>query len=96
MASQDQLQEGQQEVKAVVEEVSEVKTSLPAAKEAGDGDKDRILCDRLVQLDRTEIVLRETENRLMVVHSGGQHCCMNTDCPAINRLSYLPELVCVG
>ncbi len=80
MASQDQLQEVQQEIKAIVGEVSEVKTSLAAAEEAGDGDKVRFLRDRLVQLDRKEIVLRgervllrEKENKLTVPQTGGQH-----------------------
>ena len=95
MGSQAPLQEVQQEIKAVVGEVSEAKASLAAAEEAGDMDKVRFLRDRLVQLDRKEVLLREEKNKLMVVQSGGQHCCMNTDCPATNWLAYLPELVCV-
>ena len=73
MASQNQLQEVQQEIKAVVGEVSEVKTSLAAAKEAGDGNKDRFLRDRLVQLDSEWVVLREEKNKLNVAQTEGQH-----------------------
>lgn len=64
----------QQQNEAVVGEVSEVKTSLAAAEEAADGDKVGFLRDRLVQLDRKEVILREKDNKLMVVQSGGQHC----------------------
>lgn len=71
MASQNQVQEVQQQIEAVVGEVSEVKTSLAAAEEAADGDKVRFLRDRLVQLDRERVVLCEKENKLMVVQSGG-------------------------
>ena len=74
MASLAPLQEVQQEIKAVLEKVSELETSLAAAKQAGDDDEVRFLRDRLVQLDRERVVLREKENKLMVVQSGGQHC----------------------
>ncbi|DBB11837.1 TPA: hypothetical protein ACH3X3_005985 [Trebouxia sp. C0006] len=70
MASQNQVQEVQQQIEAVVGEVSEVKTSLAAAEEAADGDKVRFLRDRLVQLDRERVILREKENKLLVVQSG--------------------------
>ena len=59
---------------AVLGGVSEVKTSLAAAEEAGDGDKVRFLRDRLVQLDRKQVILRENENKLMVTQPGGQQC----------------------
>ncbi|KAL0052337.1 hypothetical protein WJX82_000522 [Trebouxia sp. C0006] len=72
MASLAPLQEVQQEIKAVLEKVSELETSLAAAKQAGDDDEVRFLRDRLVQLDRERVVLREKENKLMVVQSGGQ------------------------
>ncbi len=78
MASQNQVQEVQQQIEAVVGEVSEVKTSLAAAEEAADGDKVRFLRDRLVQLDRERVILREKENKLLVVQSGGQHCFHNS------------------
>ena len=74
MPSQAPLQEVQQEIQAVVVEVSQVKTSLAAAEEAGDEDELKILRDRLVQLDRKEVVLREKENKLTVAQLGGQHC----------------------
>ena len=57
MASLAPLQEVQQEIKAVLEKVSEVETSLAAAEEAEDMDKLRFLRDRLVQLDRERVAL---------------------------------------
>jgi len=74
MASQNQVQEVQQQIEAVVGEVSEVKTSLVAAEEAADGDKVRFLRNLLEQLYRKEVVLREEKNKLMDIQSGGQHC----------------------
>ncbi len=74
MARRDHLQEVQQQIEAVLEKVSEMETSLAAAEEAGDGDKLKFLRDRLVQLDRERVVLREEKNKLMVVRPGGQHC----------------------
>ena len=92
MASQDQLQEVQQQIEAVLDKVSEMETSLAAAEEAVDGDRVRFLRDRLVQLDKGWVILREEKNKLTVAQTGGQHCCMNTDCPATNWLAFLPEL----
>jgi len=78
MASQNQVQEVQQQIEAVVGEVSEVKTSLAAAKQAGDDDEVKHLRNLLEQLYRKEVILREKENKLMVVQSGGQHCFHNS------------------
>ncbi len=74
MASLAPLQEVQQQIMAVVEKVSEMETSLAAAEEAADGDKVRFLRNRLEQLDRKEVMLREEKNKLMDIQSGGQHC----------------------
>ncbi len=74
MASQDQLQEVQQQIEAVLEKVSEMETSLAAAEEAADGDKVRFLRNLLEQLYRERVVLREEKNKLMVAQPGGQHC----------------------
>ena len=68
----------QQQIEAVVGEVSEVKTSLAAAKQAGDDDEVKHLRNLLEQLYRKEVILREKENKLMVVQSGGQHCFHNS------------------
>ena len=80
MASLAPLQEVQQEIKAVLEKVSEVEISLAAAEEAEDMDKVRFLRDRLVQLDRERVALREEKNKFMVIQSGGQHwlTCQNS------------------
>ncbi len=78
MASQNQVQEVQQQIEAVVGEVSEVKTSLAAAKQAGDDDEVKHLRNLLEQLYRKEVILREKENKLMVVQPGGQHCFHNS------------------
>lgn len=48
MVCEDHLQEMQQELKAVLKDI----TSLAAAEEAGDMDRVRFLRDRLVQQDR--------------------------------------------
>ena len=72
MASLAPLHEVQQQIMAVVEKVSERETSLAAAKQAGDDDEVKHLRDRLVQLDRERVALREKENQLMVIQSGGQ------------------------
>ncbi len=75
MASQARLQEVQQEIKAVLEKISEMETSLAATEEAEDMDKVRFLRDRLVQLGRGWTTLQEKENKLMVAQPGvGQHC----------------------
>ncbi|DBB15284.1 TPA: hypothetical protein ACH3X3_003539 [Trebouxia sp. C0006] len=70
MASLAPLQEVQQQIMAVVEKVSEMETSLAAAEEAADGDKVRFLRNRLEQLDRKEVMLREEKNKLMDIQSG--------------------------
>ena len=74
MASLAPLQEVQQQIMAVVEKVSEMETSLAAAKQAGDDDEVKYLRDRLEHLDRERIILREMENKLTVTLPGGQHC----------------------
>ena len=75
MASQDHLQEVQQEIKGVLEKISEMETSLAAAEEAGVVYKVRFLCDRLVQLDRGWVALQEKVNKLMIAQPGvGQPC----------------------
>ncbi|KAL0046152.1 hypothetical protein WJX82_004094 [Trebouxia sp. C0006] len=48
-----------------------METSLAAAEEAADGDKVRFLRNRLEQLDRKEVMLREEKNKLMDIQSGG-------------------------
>ena len=80
MASLAPLQEVQQQIMAVVEKVSEMETSLAAAKQAGDDDEVRFLRDRLVQLDRERVARREEKNKLMDIQSGGQHwlTCQNS------------------
>ncbi|KAL0046151.1 hypothetical protein WJX82_004094 [Trebouxia sp. C0006] len=47
-----------------------METSLAAAEEAADGDKVRFLRNRLEQLDRKEVMLREEKNKLMDIQSG--------------------------
>ena len=73
MASLAPLQEVQQQIMAVVEKVSEMETSLAAAKQAGDDDEVKHLRNLLEQLDRERVALREEKNKLMVIQSGGQH-----------------------
>ncbi len=57
MASQNQVQEVQQQIEAVVGKVSELETSLAAAEEAADGDKVRFLRNLLEQLYREKVAL---------------------------------------
>ena len=78
MASQNQVQEVQQQIEAVVGEVSEVKTSLAAAKQAGDDDEVKHLRNLLEQLYREKVASREEKNKLTVTQPGGQHCFHNS------------------
>ncbi len=68
----------QQQIEAVVGEVSEVKTSLAAAKQAGDDDEVKHLRNLLEQLYREKVALREEKNKLTVTQPGGRHCFHNS------------------
>lgn len=71
MSSQTQLESVQQQIEDVAQEVSEVKASLSAAKQAEDGDDVSFLRDRLKQLDKEKVALREKENLLLRAQQGG-------------------------
>ena len=74
MSSQPQLDIVQQQIESVAQEVSEVKASLAAAKQAGDGDEVSFLRIQLEQLYKTEVALREKENILLRAQQGGGCC----------------------
>ena len=74
MSSPTQIENVQQQIEGVAQEVSEVKASLSAAELAGDGDKVSFLRERLTQLDKKEVALREEKNILLRAQQGGEHC----------------------
>ncbi len=67
MSSQTQVENVQQKIEGVAQEVSEVKASLSAAKQAGDGDEVSFLRTQLLQL-------REEKNLLLQAQQGGGRC----------------------
>ena len=62
------------QIEGVAQEVSELEASLSAAKQAEDGDEVSFLCDRLKQLDKEKVALREKENLLLRAQQGGGNC----------------------
>ena len=74
MSSPIQIQKVQQQIEGVAQEVSEVKTSLSAAEQAGDGDKVSFLRIQLEQLYKKEVALHEVKNILLRAQQGGEHC----------------------
>ena len=73
MSSQTQLESVQQQIEGVAQEVAEVKASLSAAKQAEDGDEVSFLRDRLRQLDKEKVALRDKENLLLRAQQEGGH-----------------------
>ncbi len=71
MASQDQLLAVQQDIEGVLGEVSEVKTSLAAAKQAGAQAEVAFLRESLLELRKKENSLHEEKNILMRAQPGG-------------------------
>ena len=61
MSSQNQLEGVQQQIADVQQNISDLEASLVAAKQAEDGDEVTFLRDRLKQLDKEKVALREKE-----------------------------------
>lgn len=74
MSSQTQLEKVRQQIEGIAQEVSEVKASLSAAKQAGDGEEVSFLRGRLEKLDSQLVSLREKEILLLRAQQGGGHC----------------------
>ena len=73
MLSQTQVENVQQQIEGVVQEISEMKASLSAAKQAGDREEVNFLRIQLEQLYKKEVALRDKENLLLRAQQGGGH-----------------------
>ena len=74
MSDQEQIHAAQQQIEGVAEEILEGKTSLAAARKAGDQEEVKFLRGLLEQLYKTRVALQEKENLLLQAQQGGEHC----------------------
>ena len=71
MSGADHIEGVQQQIADVVRKVSDLEAALSAAE---DGDEVSFLRNRLKQLDKEKVALREKENLLLRAQQGGGHC----------------------
>ncbi|KAL3131903.1 hypothetical protein ABBQ38_007606 [Trebouxia sp. C0009 RCD-2024] len=71
MSSQTQVENVQQQIEGVAQEVSEMKASLSAAKQAGDGEEVNFLRTQLDHLYKKELALRKEKNLWLQAQQGG-------------------------